>query len=74
MADETHSPDARRLATAPDEAPAEPAPDAASFDPHEAIGGAAFAGPIESGAGMALGGELASPEALEQEGVDRGAS
>ena len=50
---------------------ADRAPDAASFDPHQALGGAAFAGPLESGAAMAVGDGAASPAALEQEGVDR---
>jgi hypothetical protein len=50
---------------------ADHAPDAASFDPHQAFGGAAFAGPLESGAAMAVGDGPASPAALDQEGVDR---
>ena len=50
---------------------AERAPDAGSFDPHQAFGGAAFAGPLESGAAMAVGDGPASPAALEQEALDR---
>ena len=50
---------------------AERAPDAGSFDPHQAFGGAAFAGSLESGAAMAVGDGPASPAALEQEALDR---
>ena len=53
------------------EPPTEDASDAGSFDPHQAIGGTTFAGPLESGAAMGVGGGAASPAALEQEGVDR---
>jgi hypothetical protein len=53
------------------EQPAEEPSDAGSFDPHQAIGGSAFAGPLESGAAMGLGGGAASPATLDQEGVDR---